>query len=358
VANQFLNTNWISMNVLRLLVNSLTVAEYFNTSWDKDFKKEFAVGASVQVKFPQKFLIRDGLGYDAAAHQPHLHDSFSRPALRHRFPVGRLRRRSKGRALKEEITEQYLQPAAAQLAQEIDSRAAQFAYQNSSNVIGILGTDPAAITTYYSVRRRMMEKAAPKGKRAMIISTSMMATLGGLVTSIFQPPDEVSKMFKDGALGRLAGFDWYESNSLWSHTAGTWAGAVTTTGANQSGTSLLITATAGDTFLKGDKFSIASVNAVNPMTRRIAGPAQAQQFTVTQDLDCGRWWRRRVELPSRDLRTRLAVPERRCPSRRIGGFDPVARNRGPERQDRHRRPCSDSVGLRHGGCETVLAEGC
>jgi hypothetical protein len=284
VANQFLNTNWISMNVLRLLVNSLTVAEYFNTSWDKDFKKEFAVGASVQVKFPQKFLIRDGLGYTP---QP-INRISTTVSLDQPFGIDfqwdDYEDAVKAERSKEEITEQYLQPAAAQLAQEIDSRAAQFAYQNSSNVIGILGTDPAAITTYYSVRRRMMEKAAPKGKRAMIISTSMMATLGGLVTSIFQPPDEVSKMFKDGALGRLAGFDWYESNSLWSHTAGTWAGAVTTTGANQSGTSLLITATAGDTFLKGDKFSIASVNAVNPMTRRIAGPAQAQQFTVTQDL--------------------------------------------------------------------------
>ena len=42
--NLFLNTNWVSMEILRLLVNKLTIAEHFNRSWEKDFDKEFAVG--------------------------------------------------------------------------------------------------------------------------------------------------------------------------------------------------------------------------------------------------------------------------------------------------------------------------
>jgi hypothetical protein len=49
---------------------------------------------------------------------------------------------------------------------------------------------------------------------------------------------------------------------------------VTTTGANQSGNSLILTATAGDTFKKGDKFSILNVNSTNPMTYRVAGVAR------------------------------------------------------------------------------------
>ena len=35
------------MNVLRLLVNFLTVAEYFNTEYTKDFEKDFAVGDTI-----------------------------------------------------------------------------------------------------------------------------------------------------------------------------------------------------------------------------------------------------------------------------------------------------------------------
>jgi hypothetical protein len=113
----------------------------------------------------------------------------------------------------------------------------------------------------------------------------MMATLGNAITSVFNPPDEISKMWKKGAIGKLAGFDFYESNSLYAHTVGTWAGTVSVTGAGQSGSSLSVTATnVGDTVKKGDKITLAVVNAANPMTRRIAGKATLMNFVITQDL--------------------------------------------------------------------------
>ena len=37
-------------------------------------------------------------------------------------------------------------------------------------------------------------------------------------------------MFKEGFIGELANAKMYESQSLYTHTAGTWAGAVTVTG--------------------------------------------------------------------------------------------------------------------------------
>ena len=35
MANNFLNTDWVSMEILRLLLNKLVIAEYFNRSWQK-----------------------------------------------------------------------------------------------------------------------------------------------------------------------------------------------------------------------------------------------------------------------------------------------------------------------------------
>jgi hypothetical protein len=35
------------------------------------------------------------------------------------------------------------------MAQEIDSRGANFAWQNASNIVGALGTNPTSIPTYY-----------------------------------------------------------------------------------------------------------------------------------------------------------------------------------------------------------------
>ena len=108
-----------------------------------------------------------------------------------------------------------------------------------------------------------------------------MQSLGQIITNLYNPQKEISGLFEQFQLGRIAGFDVHESNSLYSHTAGTWAASVTVNGANQSGTALKVTMTAGDSVNLGDKFSIANVNKVNRMTRRIVGPATAKTFTIT-----------------------------------------------------------------------------
>lgn len=283
MANNFLNTNWVSLQILRLLVNSLEICENFNRAWQGDFKKEFAPGAQISVKFPQKFKVTDGMGYSPQAIN-RLSTSINLDQwLQIGFEWDDYEEAVKLERSEAELSENYFQPAAEAMQQEWDSRCAQFAYQNASNVVGALGTDPTSVSTYYAARRVMMEKSCPPGKKSMNISSSMMATLGAGITNTFHPDDEITRMFKKGSLGVLAGYSMFESNSLYSHTAGHWAAAVTVTGANQSGASLIITGTAGDTIKKGDKFSIANVNGTNPMTYRIAGVATAQRFTATQD---------------------------------------------------------------------------
>lgn len=286
MANLFLNTSWISMDVLRNLTNSLTVSEYFNTEWEGDFEKEFAVGSQIQVKFPQQFTIRDGLGYD-----PQGIDRISTTVNLDQpfgidFQWDDYENAVKAERSEEEIREQYLQPAGVQLAQEVDSRCALFATNNASNVVGALGTDPTSLVTYDQARSRLKQKAAPPGKRCMLISSSQMVSIGNAITTIFQPVDEITEMFKEGVIGRAKNFDWFEEQSLYSITAGTWAtpSQVVVNGGGQSGTSLLIIDNSGDTFNQGDTFSIANVNAVNPRTRRTAGPLTAQQFVITSSI--------------------------------------------------------------------------
>lgn len=285
MANAFLNTTWVSLKVLRLLLNKLVVAEYFNRSWQKDFDKEFAPGSQVTVKFPQRFTVSNGMGYAPQGinrlQTPVNLDQWMQVA----FEWDDYEDAVKLERSEEELEEQYFEPAAAALAQECDSRCAKWAYQNASMMVGALGTDPTTVNTYYTARQRLEENAAGVlGKRCMLISSSMMTSLGSNITTIFHPADEITKAWKEGVIGELAMSMFYESQSLYSHTAGTWAAAVTVNGANQSGTAITITATANDTFNVGDKISFANVNLVNPMTRRIPGKANAKVFTVTQAL--------------------------------------------------------------------------
>jgi len=283
--NLFLNTSWISMEVLRILKNALKVAEYFNTDWQKDYEKTFAVGTTIEVKFPQTFLIRDGLGYnpqgiDRIATTISLDQPFGVD-----FQWDDYEAAVKAERSEEEIREQYLEPAGIQISQEIDSRAANFAKNNTSGIVGTLGQDPTSIVFLDQARQYLLQKAALPGKRAALISSSMMTnSINTPVTSLFNPSDEITMAFKEGALGKLKSFDVFEEQSLYAQTAGTWAAGVTVNGAGQSGTALAVTCTAGDTFNQGDKISVANVNAVNPRTRRTAGPLKAQTFVVTQNL--------------------------------------------------------------------------
>lgn len=289
-ANTFLNTSWVSMEILRLLLNKLVCTEYFNNSYQKEFQQEFAPGSSVSIKFPQRMTTTDSMGY---APQAINRLATSLPLdqwIQCAFEWDDYEAAVKLERSEEELRENYLEPAAAAIAQDIDSRAANHARINSSNLVGVLGTDATTVQQYYQARQALMEEACPPGKRAMLVSSSMMATLGTNITSIFHPADEITKSWKEGAIGRLAGFDWFESNSLYSHTSGVWQtlASVTVNGANQSGTSLAINCTAGDTFKAGDKFSIGTsgtqVSRVNPMTRRVAGKKAARTFTITKDM--------------------------------------------------------------------------
>jgi len=270
------------MQVLRLLLNKLEVADYFNRDWEKEFKKEFAPGSAITIKFPWRPSVTDGMGYTPQAISRLSTTINLDQWLQIGFEWDDYEAAVKLERSQEELQANYWEPCAAAMSQEFDSRAALWAYQNSNNIIGVLGTDPTTVQPYYQARQRLKEKACPPGPRGFLISSSMMQTLGVGISTLFAPPDQLTAAFKEGAIGKIAGATVFESNSIYSHTAGTWASTVSVTGAGQNGGTLSITGTAGDTIKAGDKFSIANVNAINPMTKRVAGKATAQQFTCPQ----------------------------------------------------------------------------
>src|SRR6185437_13262836 len=283
MANQFLDTNWVSMKILWILQNALEVASCFNTEWESEFGKNFPVGSSVQVKLPQRWLVTNGLGYqpqgiNRLATTINLDQVFGI-----HFEWDSYERLVKMERSQEDLEENYLKPAAVQLAQEVDSRAAKFAYQNASGVVGTLGTNSTTVDFAAAADEYLYEKACPKGTRHLIVSASQMRSYVVPNVTQFNPAPEISRMFRSGVLGTAVGWEWYRSNSLYRHTIGTAAtGGVTVTGANQSGNILSVTGTNGQTFKQGDKFSILNVNGVNPSTRRVI--SSTQTFTVLADV--------------------------------------------------------------------------
>ena len=61
--NVFKYVDWVAMDTLRILKNKRMISGYFNTDDQKDYNKEFSVGATIGKKFPQRFTSVEGLPY-------------------------------------------------------------------------------------------------------------------------------------------------------------------------------------------------------------------------------------------------------------------------------------------------------
>src|SRR3990167_2461678 len=189
MANLFLDTDWIAMKSLYRLKNKLSVASGFNTDYNKEFTKPFAIGDTATVKFPQRFIGGNGLGYTPEAinrrsttvtidQLPHVHFDWDSYEAAVKMERG-----------EEQITEEYINPAMDTLAQIYDNLAAQYACLNANNIVGTLGTDP---TTFDAVsgaaRQRLVEHACPPtGEKMMIVNPAVMRALKTTSIALLNP---------------------------------------------------------------------------------------------------------------------------------------------------------------------------
>ncbi len=282
MANIFKVADWIAAQTMRMLVNKLEVAGTFHTDYGSEYQRDFAIGEILRVKLPQRWTVREGLGYvPQGINRQETTITIDR-VFGIDFEWDSLEQALKLERGQDAIKREYVDTAAAALAQSIDSRAAEFAYLNTNNIVGILGTDPTTTNTAGAARTRFTENACPPGVLNLIVRPKHMEAVVNGGTALFNDQGQIAKAFKEGYYGRARGFDWTQSMSLYSHTAGTWAGAVSTSSAGQSGSSIALTATTGDTFLKGDVVNFAGVFNANPQTRRSTGTLK--EFVVQADV--------------------------------------------------------------------------
>lgn len=287
-ANNFQFVDWLSAEPLRLLLNMMEVSRGFNTGYSKEFEQDFAIGDSARIKLPQQYLVRTGLGYNPQPLTRIYTTVTCDQVFGIDFEYDSVQKALEMERPEAEISKEYLQPAVAQIKQELDSRCALFAYQNTNNIVGVLGTDPTTLTVFNQARQRLIEKAGWQNQdnKVCCIAPAINTALVPSALGLFNPPDAISKQYREGAIGRYAGVDWYESMSLYSHTAGNWQtpANVTVSGANQSGNTLLVNCTSGDTFKQGDVIGIGSVFPTNPFTRRQTNAANTMTVVVTQSV--------------------------------------------------------------------------
>lgn len=286
-ANQQQTVTWLTMEVARGLYNKLSVVKGFNTRYQKDYEKDFPVGATIYPRLPWRFVKAEGLGYQPQPLVDRVTSITMDKVFQYSFEWDSV---EKALTLpREQLKALYAEPASDQMAQDIDSAAALWATNNSPNVVGDLGTAITNLVTLRNATQKLTELAGwTDGKMTGVLTPGMENQIVGLGQTFFNPNMEISSQYKKMYIGTYARAEWNESVSLYSHTAGTETTA-TVTGANQAGNSLIITGTLNNTLKNGDKISIGTtttqMNAVNPATRRAFGTAtlNAMMLTVVGD---------------------------------------------------------------------------
>lgn len=293
MANTFNNVqtkaSWVAMKGLDLLVNGLHVAPYFDTSYSGEYAQKFAIGRTLTIPLSQRIRPRTDMTYNPGA--------MDKPTTT--LPIDQVRGydlewESIEKALDMERGEQrvedlYLKPAVAYLRQEIDKYCAQFAAQNANMVVGALGTNASTLDGTSAAAKQALEQMGgfpDDGDVACCLPPAVLRAIKTSNIGYFNNQTDLGKTWRTGNIGHADGMDFYSSNSLYRHTAGTWAGTVECSSANQSGSTLNVTCTTGDTFKQGDKFTIAAVNEVNLMSRILTTSAAAgtKYFTITADV--------------------------------------------------------------------------
>jgi len=282
MANSFLTTDWLAMDAVEHLTSKLVVAKYFNSDYSGQFKLKYPVADTIRVQYPDQGAIRNGLTFTPEALKTRYTTVVIDEPFGSDFELDSVEAVLSAPRGDEQFRKMYMTPRVDKIAQEIDSRCALYAYQHAASLVGVLGTNPASFDACSGAALEIMTQlGAPEADRAMLLPPAAARGLKAASLGQFNPSADISKMFRQGIIGTVDGFDVYNSMSLYRHTAGTWAFAVTITTAPANGASTLaVTCTTGDTFKKGDKFAIAAVLPVHPMTKRTFGTA-TKTFTVT-----------------------------------------------------------------------------
>jgi hypothetical protein len=290
MANYLEVTDMIALEALRQLTNPLVILPFFNTEYNAEFTTETPIGDTLRIPFPKQFVAStdNTLAYTpqpiASKHASVTIDQVSKVHFEWDSIEAALRMPRGEERIKRDI----VKPAMVTIRNDMESRAAKYAYQHTPNVVGVLGTNPTTFDAVYGASlQRLTEIGSPDGERGMFLTPGVARALRATTVAQFNPPDEISRIWKKGIIGERDGFDTYSSNSLWSHTSGAWAGTVEILAAPTSAglvqpipetSSLSLTATTGDTFKDGDVINIVGVNEVNWATYRSTGTLK--QFTV------------------------------------------------------------------------------
>ncbi len=291
MAQNFKNTSLVTRLMLKEFMNSLQMGAKVDRQLDSQFRK---VGDTINVRRPVMFKATDGAVISSA---DDVEERTAAVQLSERKKVN-FEITSQDLTLSvEDFTKRYVAPAAAELAQQVESSIAE-AYKQIGNFVGTPGTAPSTFLEVGTAAKVLTKLGVPMDMQwcAFYDEDASLALADGL-KNVF-PTSIATKAIENAAIGKYSKFMMYENQSLKLHTVGVATGVPLVDGASQATTyaasgdaweQSIVTngwtnSTAG-ILLAGDVVTFAGVNSVNRKTREDTGDLQT--FVVKADVASG-----------------------------------------------------------------------
>lgn len=278
MANQFLNTQLITREILAVLRQKFTFLNRINMEYRDEFAVNGAkIGDTVNIRVPTNQNIRDGRVMNAG----NIVDKTVPLTITDQNGID-LVYNSSDLALKiDDFRERYLEQPLARLASTIESRVMARALPYAHNYVDNSG-GKMSLMAALKAGKLLKDNLAPE-ERFMLLNTSATVQVIDQLKGLFNSQSELRKQYEEGLMGRAAGFDWYETSIMPAQAFGsaTIPGSYAVNADATEGATQIALKTGTGSIKAGQHFTVANVYAVNPLTGESTG--QLQTFVVTED---------------------------------------------------------------------------
>jgi len=283
MANVFENPAMVAAEALRHLENNCVMGRLVYRGYEKEWQQRpngWNVGDTVTIKTPAYFRVQNG----RAVVPVELKEQSTT------FVVDKWKHVA-WTLTAEEMTldldkwsKRFLKPAMQAIANYIDLSLLGL-YSDVPNQVGTPGTTPSSFYVFAQAGARLTEESCPLDNRSCLIDPQAEAKLTDSLKGLFQQAIVSKSVEKGKIIDNFAGFKMYVSQNVNTHTNGEWAGRADlqrdTLAVEREVLHEIKSGGGVETIKKGDIFTYAAVNSVNPVSGMSTG--SLRQFVVNAD---------------------------------------------------------------------------
>ena len=284
MANSILTPTMVTREALVILHQKLNFIGSINRGYDSSFAVSGAkIGDTLKIRLPNQYTVRT----NATLSTQTTSESSVTLQVSNQYGVDTSFTSTDLTLSLQDFSERILEPAMSVLAANVESKAFEMVkdvYQCVDNQ-----TDNSmTLAVVLAARQKLVEALAPAGKWTSILTPADNVALVNQLKALFQDSTAIKEQYREGMMGRTAGFDFYENTLLSNLTSGTMSQTSvsritgTVTPATETSAITVGNSLVAGTMVQGDVFTIATLNRVHPETKADTG--QLQQFVLTTNV--------------------------------------------------------------------------